>query len=70
MGALFLSDAAAGGLDTFITAIKTALADFSTTSLSTILVSALGVTVGLALAWFAYRWVVKKVSGAMKRGKI
>lgn len=58
------------GLSTFISTITGALTDFSTTNLGTILVAALGITVVLAIAWFAYRFIVRKVSGAMKKGKI
>lgn len=57
-------------LSTFISSITGALTDFSTANLGTILVAALGITVVLALAWFAYRFIVRKVSGAMKKGKI
>lgn len=57
-------------LGTFIDSIKGALSDFTTTNLATILVAALSLTVGLAIAWFAYRFVKGKVAGAMKRGKI
>ena len=41
------------GLSTFITTITGALTDFSTTNLGAILVAALGITAGLAIAWFA-----------------
>ncbi len=58
------------GLSTFISSVTGALTDFSTTNLGTILVAALGITVTLAIAWFAYRFIVRKVSGAMKKGKI
>ena len=58
------------GLSTFITTITGALTDFSTTNLGAVLVAALGITVGLAIAWFAYRFIVRKVSGALKKGKI
>ena len=58
------------GLSTFITTITGALTDFSTTNLGAILVAALGITAGLAIAWFAYRFIVRKVSGALKKGKI
>ncbi|MBQ3052425.1 MAG: hypothetical protein IJD55_01850 [Clostridia bacterium] len=57
-------------LSTFIQSVTGALTDFSTTNLATILVAALGITVVLAIAWFAYRFIVRKVSGAMKKGKI
>lgn len=57
-------------LSTFITSITGALTDFSTTNLASVLVAALGITAGLAIAWFAYRFIVRKVSGALKKGKI
>ena len=58
------------GLSSFISSVTGALGDFTTANLATILVAALGITVGLAIAWFAYRFIVRKVSGAMKKGKI
>lgn len=58
------------GLSTFIESITGALGDFTTANLGTILVAALGVTAALAIAWFAYRFIVRKVSGAMKKGKM
>lgn len=57
-------------LSTFITSITGALSDFSTNNLSTILVAALGVTVTLAICWFAYRFIKGKVAKAMRRGSI
>lgn len=58
------------GLSTFITTITGALSEFTTSTLGTVLVAALGITAGLAIAWFAYRFIVRKVSGALKKGKI
>lgn len=58
------------GLSTFIQSITGALSDFTTANLSTILVAALGMTAVLAIAWFAYRFIVRKVSGAMKKGRV
>lgn len=57
-------------LSTFITSITGALSDFTTANLGTVLVAALGITAGLAIAWFAYRFIVRKVSGAMKKGRL
>lgn len=57
-------------LDTFLTTIKGGLADLTTANLGKILIAALGVTVGLFLAWFGYRWVVRKVSGGIKKGRL
>lgn len=54
----------------FITQITGALKDFTTDNLAVILVAALGSTVGLAIAWFAYRFIKRKVAGAMKKGSI
>lgn len=66
-----LADAGADtALSTFIQSITGALTSFSTTTLGTVLVAALGITAGLAIAWFAYRFIVRKVSGALKKGKI
>ena len=58
------------GLSTFISTITSALGDFSSSTLGTVLVAALGITVGLAVAWFAYRFITRKVSGALKKGRI
>ncbi len=57
-------------LSTFLTSITGALTDFSTANLGTILVSGIGVAGGLVIAWFGYRFVVRKVSGALKKGKL
>lgn len=57
-------------LSTFIDSIKGALADFTTTNLATILVTAVSLTAGLGIAWFAYRLIKGKVVSALKRGKI
>lgn len=60
----------AAELETFLTTINGALADFTTTNLATILVAALGLTASLFIAWFAYRFIKAKVAGALKKGKI
>lgn len=70
MGAIAAESTVTTNLTTFLTTVTGALADFTTTNLGTILVSALGITAGLAIAWFAYRFIVRKVSGAMKKGKL
>jgi ABC-type multidrug transport system fused ATPase/permease subunit len=70
MVAVMSGSGTASDLSTFISTITAALADFTTSNLGTILVAALGITAGLAIAWFAYRFIVRKVSGAMKRGKL
>lgn len=57
-------------LSGFLSTITGALGDFTTTNLGTILVAALGLTAVLAICWFGYRFLVRKVSGAMKKGKM
>lgn len=57
-------------LGSFIDAVKGGLGDFSTGTLSTVLVAALGVTVALVIGWFAYRFITRKVAGALKKGKM
>lgn len=57
-------------LDTFLTTIKGGLTDLSASNLGKVLVATLGVTVILFLCWFGYRWVVRKVSGGIKKGKL
>lgn len=61
---------AAEGLSTFLDTVKGGLVDFTTGNLATILVAALGLTAVLAIAWFGYRFIVRKVSGAMKKGRM
>lgn len=65
-----LAEATAGDLSAFMSSITGALSSFTTTTLGSVLVAALGITAGLAIAWFAYRFIVRKVSGALKKGKI
>lgn len=60
----------ATALSTFIASITDSLKDFSTTNLSTILVAALGITVSLVIAWFAYRFITRRVSKAMRKGSL
>ena len=70
VGALAAEAGVATDLDTFISTIKGALTDLSTSNLAKVLVAVLGTTVGLFLAWFGYRWVVRKVAGAIKKGRL
>lgn len=70
VGALAAEVPASTDLDTFITTIKGALADFTTSNLAKVLVAGLGISAGLFLAWFGYRWVVRKVSGGIKKGRL
>lgn len=69
-GMLLTSSGVSEGLSSFISSITGALGDFTITNLATILVAALGLTAGLAIAWFAYRFIRGKVSSAMRKGKL
>lgn len=51
-----------------ITAVTTALADFTPANLSSVITAGLGIAVPLVLAWFAFRWIYRKAKGALKRG--
>ncbi len=66
----FLAEAGATDPSAFIETVKGGLSDFNVTNLGIILVAGLSVTAGLAICWFAYRFIVRKVSGAMKKGKL
>lgn len=43
---------------------------FSVGNLKTIIIAALGITVGLIIFWFAYRFISRKVVKAMKKGSL
>lgn len=56
------------GMEAVVTAVKTALADFSTTNLASVITAGLAIAVPLVLGWFAFRWIYKKAKGALKKG--
>lgn len=55
-------------LATSITSITGALGDLSPANLVQVIVAGLGLAIPLVLAWFAFRWIYKKVKGALKKG--
>lgn len=57
-------------IESFLTEVTGSLSQFGTGNLAKILVAALGITAVLAICWFGYRFIVRKVSGAMKNGKM
>ena len=65
-------EAAATGVDLsgFVSTITGALGDFTTANLGTILVAALGLTAGLAICWFAYGFIKRRVGAAMRKGTL
>lgn len=60
----------ASEVDTFLQTVTGGLSDFTTANLGKVLVAGLGISAGLALAWFGYRWITRKLSGALKKGRI
>ena len=63
-----MGEGSATGMAVVVTAVKTALADFSTTSLASVITAGLSIAVPLVLGWFAFRWIYKKAKGAIKKG--
>ena len=59
----------ASEVDGFLTTVTGGLADFSVANLGKVLVAGLGISVGLVLCWFGYRWVVRRVMDALKKGR-
>ena len=51
-----------------ITAITTALADFSVANVVSVITAGLGIAVPLVLVWFAFRFIYKKAKGGLKKG--
>ena len=71
MGVPFCALTATGlDLSSSIDTITSALGDFSISNLLVILAGALGVTTGLAITWFGYRFVKRRIVIAMTKGKI
>lgn len=60
-----MGEGAATGVTAVITAVKTALAEFSTTNLTDVIVAGLALAVPLILGWFAFRWIFGKAKGAL-----
>lgn len=55
-------------MESGITQITTALADFSVGNVTSVIVAGLGIAVPLVLIWFAFRFIYKKAKGGLKRG--
>lgn len=56
-------------LQSSVTQITGALTDFSSANMLTIVVAALGITVGLCVVWFGVRYITRKVMKAFKSGR-
>ena len=44
--------------------------NFNTQNLLIIIAAALGVSVGLALLWFGFNFIKRKLMGALKKGRV
>ena len=53
-----------------LSSVETAMADFSVANLTSIFVKGIGVAVGLAIFWFAGRYLVRKLMGAFRKGRV
>ena len=57
-------------ISSFLEGVQGGLADFSVANLSLVILAGLGISVGLVLAWFGFRWITRKVMSAFKKGRI
>ena len=58
-------------VSSFIDSITGAFGDsFSIANLAVILAAGVGIAAGLVLTWFAFRWISRKLMGALKKGKL
>lgn len=57
-------------VSSMLTSVETAMADFSVANLTSIFVKGIGVAVGLSIFWFAGRYLVRKIMGAFRRGRV
>lgn len=57
-------------VSSMLTSVETALADFSVANLTAIFVKGIGVAVGLSIFWFAGRYLVRKLLGAFRKGRV
>lgn len=53
-----------------ISTVTGSLSDFSTANLGLILVAGVGVAAGLVILWFVFRFLIRKATGALKKGKL
>lgn len=52
------------------TTIKGAFSDFSVANLLIILTAGISVAAGLFLCWFGYRWLVRRITAALRKGRL
>lgn len=57
-------------VSSMLTSVETAMADFSVANLTSIFVKGIGAAVGLAIFWFAGRYLVRKIMSAFRKGRV
>ena len=57
-------------LNEFLSSIIAGVKDFSVANLQHIILLTLAATVGLCIAWFGYRFVIRKVQKALHKGSL
>lgn len=60
----------ASALSSFNSAIVGGLADFSVANMGSVILAAVGIAAPLVIAWFAWRFISRKASGALRKGKL
>lgn len=65
-----LAETVTNDMGTITKSITALFGDFSVTNLVTLVGAALGITVGLFLFWFAFKWVKGKIVSALKKGRV
>ncbi len=53
-----------------VTSVTGMFSDFSVSNLLVFLGAGVGIAAGLVLAWFGFKYLVRKLSGALKKGKL
>lgn len=61
---------AAVDVDELIGTVTGMLGDFSVANLGLFLAAGVGIAAGLVLLWFGFRFLVRKVMAALKKGKL
>lgn len=64
------ADVSASDLSAWNSQISTSLVDFNPANVLIIVGAALLMAAPLVLVWFAIRYIIRKVSGALKKGRV
>lgn len=69
-GVAMYAAAEVDGLASFLDNIRGGLSAFSTDSLTQVLLVGLGIAVPLVLAWFGFRWISRRATKGLTKGKM